>query len=107
VVNASCEMLLRIIHLTNFGRQETPLISGTVNVKIFLASYMISSRPKHVFEAIGELEQKLFEASKPFLDCFHATARVLSEGTPWSVVSKTVAKDISGLLCTYLRTFKV
>ena len=106
-MDASGDMLLRIIQLTNWGRQDTPLISGTVNVKIFLASYMISSRPKHVFEAIGDLEQKVVNASKPLLDCFHATARVLSEGKPWSVVSKTDAKNISVLLCTYLRTFKV
>jgi hypothetical protein len=53
---------MSLIHLYFFGRQ--------VNVKIFLAAYMIAAHPNHVFEGIEELEQKVIEASEPMLACF-------------------------------------
>jgi hypothetical protein len=95
---------------------------------------MIAARPSHVFESIEELEKKVLNASEPMLVCFHKvsrslsydhdtlsilsihssnravylqTAEALKSGQPWPVVKRGVAKDLSALLCTYLRAFKV
>jgi hypothetical protein len=42
-----------------------------VNVKIFLAAYMIAARPNNVFESIDDLEKRVLNASEPLLICFH------------------------------------
>mmetsp|Transcript_6055 Transcript_6055/g.14576 ORF Transcript_6055/g.14576 Transcript_6055/m.14576 type:complete len:1063 (-) Transcript_6055:927-4115(-) len=106
VVTSAKEMLHRVIQLANWGRRGRPLISGTVNVKIYLAAYMIAARPNHVFENVTELEKKVLDASKPTLLLFHATAKALSRGESWHDVKKNVAQKLPSLLCTYLRTFK-
>lgn len=99
-------MLLRIIQLGNWGRADKPFISGTVNIKIYVAAYMIAAKPNHVFENMGELEEKVFDASKPMLEAFHKTATALSQGKTWDFIRKKVAPNLPSLLCTYLRTFK-
>jgi hypothetical protein len=106
VIDACGDMLLRIIQLANWGRHDQPLISGTVNVKIFLAAYMITTKPSRVFETLGYLESKVQEASGPMLACFHETAAALGKGVSWPEVRKDVGKDLCKLLCRYLRTFK-
>ena len=68
---------------------------------------MISARPQHVFESMEELENKVLAASTPLLLAFHETAVKLAAATAWHELRKTSAKDLSSLLCTYLRTFKV
>lgn len=44
------------------------------------------------------------DASRPFVDAFHAIAKELAKGTKWNQIAATA--DIPTLLCTYLRTFK-
>jgi hypothetical protein len=108
VIDACGRMLLRVIQLANWRRHDHPLISGTVNVKIFLAAYMIAAHPSHVFEKPdGDLEQKVLSAAKPMLQCYHDTAAQLAKGVSWPAVRKGVAVQLPALLCQYLRAFKV
>jgi hypothetical protein len=107
VIDACGDMLLRVIQLANWRRNDQPLISGSVNVKVFLAAYMIATHPSHVFEMVGDLASKVLSASRPMLECFHDTATALGAGVSWPLVRKDVAKQLPALLHTYLRTFKV
>mmetsp|Transcript_23312 Transcript_23312/g.58437 ORF Transcript_23312/g.58437 Transcript_23312/m.58437 type:complete len:1029 (+) Transcript_23312:225-3311(+) len=106
VVTAAKDMLHRVIQLANWGRGSKPLISGTVNVKIYLAGYMIAARPNHVFENVADLENKVLLASKPMIEGFHKTAIALSQGKSWNYVRKHISLQLPSLLCTYLRSFK-
>lgn len=106
VMDAAGDMLLRLIQYGNWRRARNPIITGTVNIKIFLAAYMIGAHPQHVFEsADGELEKKVLDASSPFVELFHRIAKGLSEGKSWH--SLALKKELSDHMCTYLRTFKV
>jgi hypothetical protein len=106
IIDVSGDMLFRFIQLSNWNRIKQPLITGTVNVKIFLAAYMIASKPKNVFEEIKELENKVIKAAESLLICVQETVKALRSGKKWSDLKKNIAKDISSILCTYLRTFK-
>lgn len=106
VINCTVDFLFRIIQLCNWRRGQQPLITGTVNAKIFLASFMIAARPHHVFETIGDLEQKVMDASEPMIECFHNTATALASKQTWPEVKKDAAKHLCARLCQYLRTFK-
>ena len=46
-----------------------------VNVRIFLAVYMIVDHPAHVFESMGELEQKLLASAQKLLNIFEEIMR--------------------------------
>lgn len=106
MVSAARDMLHRVIQLANWGRATRPLISGTVNVKIYMAAYMIAARPTHVFESAGELEMRVLNASRSMLGPLHKAATALSQGRTWKHVRTHVAPRLPSLLCTYLRTFK-
>lgn len=63
--------------------------------------------PKRVSMEEGVLESKVFDASTPLLRVFHETAQQLSMGVCWHELRDNTAKDLSALLCKYLRAFKV
>lgn len=102
-LDAGGDMLLRMLQICNWGHKEQPWITGTVNVKIFLAAYMIVAKPSQVFESIEDLEQKLMDATSPMLESVHATAQALSEGKGWAELAPRV---LCTNLITYLRSFK-
>jgi hypothetical protein len=107
VLNASTAMLRRVVQVGNWRRVQNPLISGIVNVKIFLAAYMITSWPSRVFETTGLLESTLYAAARPMLECFHNAALVHSKAASSATLRKEVVEHLSPLLCTYLEAFKV
>ena len=109
VLDTSGDMLLRFMQLCNWKRGMNPLITGTVNVKIFLACYMIAARPTHVFESPEEdLEKKLLECSEPFLACFHEAVDALRQGKGWAFVKQRgLDQRLATSMCLYLRRFKV
>jgi hypothetical protein len=105
VDNATGEILLRVIQLANTGRSH-PLITGTVNVKIFLAAYMIAIFPTHVFEEMGVLETAVYDDTL-MLVSWHKAIDALARGVPWSLVLLETAPELPRFLCRYLRSFKV
>jgi hypothetical protein len=104
VVEAAGDLLMRVIQRCNWGRKNRPLITGTVNTKIYLAAYLIAANPRNVFDEIGELESKVMAAATPLVNAFHEAAELLKLGTHWKQIA--AARRLPGLLCTYLRTFK-
>ena len=69
---------LRRIHMVCTFRHGSPSRSispENINVRVFLAAYMIAYRPGQVFETMGPLENALFDAAKPLLEKFEAIAR--------------------------------
>jgi hypothetical protein len=111
VLDVSGSLLLRFIQLINWNGKRRPnhhvCLTGVINVKIFLAAYMIAARPDRVFESQDEkLEKEVFEASEPLLVCFHQLARNLCERSWAELAGDTDRKQLRTLLCTYLRTFK-
>ncbi len=49
---------------------QRPIGTSKVNVRVFLAAYMIACFPAHVFESMGLLEQILLQAAQRLLEIF-------------------------------------
>ena len=78
-----------------------------VNVRVFLAGYMVAFRPAHVFESMGALEQALLEAATPLLYAFEKICCSLkSNGGHFSLLSADLTKDFPTMLFEYLKRFK-
>lgn len=75
-----------------------------MNVKIFLAAYMVVTKPETVFGDVHDLEQAVIDTGKPMIDAFEKAARLLADGTRWKDVD--TSESIPTLLCKYLRAFK-
>ena len=78
----------------------------TVNVRVFLAAYMIAYRPSHVFESMGPLEQRLFESSIPLLTAFHRIAADVIATKSFQGAAADITAAFQGLLHDYLKDFK-
>ncbi len=75
-----------------------------INVRIFLAAFMISVRPSHVFDAPGgALESALLEASKVLLELFERICGAVSHTVSRSF--STVPMDVTDGFCVALVTF--
>lgn len=99
-------VLLRVIALLNSRNRNTPVITGSVHTKIFLASYLIVSHPDRVFEAEDDLTRALQETTEPMIDAFEGFMRLSKDGVAWQDVRDAQGRDLSTLLCRYLRSFK-
>jgi hypothetical protein len=88
------------------GSPSRALAPENVNVRVFLAGFMIAYRPTHVFESMGALEHALLEATTPLLTTFDRICRILNEKHFFSEVPPDLTKDFSILLFEYLKRFK-
>ena len=110
-VLASMKAALQRIHLQTTFRHGSPsktLQPENVNVRVFLAAYMIAFRSTHVFEGMGPLEQALFESAVPMLNMFHAICDALmaSPNKCFSDVPSALTKEFPTVLFEYLKRFK-
>ena len=110
VIAATKSCLQRIHSLATFrhGSPSKSLVPGNVNVRVFLAAFMIAFRPTHVFESMGALEQALFESAVPLLSSFEriCTALRSSDHTCFQEVPSDLTKDFPTMLYEYLKRFK-
>lgn len=85
----------------------TEYTTECVNVRVFLALYMIALRPTHVFESMGPLETSLWDVAKPLLRCFESIIQQLTarDNMLWAVDIELRA-SFQALLMDYLRKFK-
>ena len=74
-----------------------------VNVRIFLAAYMITVYPVNVFEHTGELEIRLMASAKLLLETFE---KILYSTSPFRGMPHDVTKSFPSQLFDYLRDFK-
>ncbi len=72
VIDATKACLQRVHLLSTFRHGSPPkmLAPENVNVRVFLAGFMIAFRPTHVFESMGTLEQALYDTARPLIAKF-------------------------------------
>jgi hypothetical protein len=78
----------------------------TVNVRVFLAAYMIAARPTHVFESMGQLEQALFDVAGPLIATTERMARDIVAAGSFRGVSRDVAVAFVPQLFEFIRRFQ-
>ena len=109
-VIAATKSMLQRVHLLTTMRHGSPsaaLAPANVNVRVFLAGFMIAYRPTHVFEAMGKLEHELLEAATPLLRTFEAILTALRDNDgSFAAVPHELTKDFPTLLYEYLKRFK-
>lgn len=106
VTEVSRAMLGRLMMLCNYGRGGRPLISGTVNVKIILAAFMIVNKPNMVFENMDDLSNGVIDAGRDFIGKLKDVCKMVAEGESWRAASVKTDKKLPSLLCAYLCKFK-
>jgi hypothetical protein len=99
---------MRVHHLSTFrhGSPRLAVMPENVNVRVFLAAYMIALRPTHVFEAMGALEQSLFEAALPLINTFQRIVERIASAGSFQGVASDLSCDFPTMLFEYLRRFK-
>jgi hypothetical protein len=108
---AAMKAALQRMHLLSTFRHGSPsksLAPENVNVRVFLAAFMIAYRPTHVFEGMGTLEQALLEAAVPLLSQFEKMCKTLlaAPHRNFQYVPADQTKDFPTTLFEYLRRFK-
>ena len=111
VIHATKRLLERIHRLSvimqirNGGSADrTP---ETVNVRVFLALYMISLRPTHVFESMSDNERILFDSSSLLLSYFEDIIQQLClKNYNTLSVDVFLMSSFSTVLLDYLTKFK-
>ena len=108
VISTSKACLQRIHLLCTFrhGSPSRALAPENVNVRVFLAGFMIAYRPTHVFESMGALEQALLDSTTPLIITFDKICQILNEKRFFSAVPHELTKDFPTMLFNYLRCFK-
>ena len=106
---ASARNCLCRIHALALHRHDAPAgetIPDTINVRVFLAAYMIACRPTHVFENMGQLETPLLEVARALIGAFERIACAVLAAGSMQPVDRALTEDFVPLLLRYLRCFK-
>ena len=108
VIAAAKQFLSRVHRLSVVvhGAPVDPAGSATVNVRVFLAAYMIAARPTHVFESMGQLEQAVFEVAGPLIATTERMARDIVAAGSFRGVSRDVAVAFVPQLFEFIRRFR-
>ena len=103
-------ILHRVVVLTSHGVRVCPGSEATkfVNVRVFLAAYMIAFHPGKVFEAINALETELIHRSRKMLVVFDRLCAALMSVKNQTDMCNGVAASIEfpGVLHYYLKAFQ-
>lgn len=107
-VSKACLQRIHLLCTFRHGSPSKALTPENVNVRVFLAGFMIAYRPTHVFESMGALEHALLEAATPLLTTFQKICDTIrsSPGRCFQDVSPDLTKDFATLLFEYLKRFK-
>lgn len=106
-ITAAKALLMRVHHVTTILHGTPPNAVESVNVRVFLAMFMIAIRPTHVFEDINGLERALMDASHRLLGCFESIiSQLLARNFTISNVDFTLRSSFAALLFDYLTKFK-
>jgi hypothetical protein len=100
---------LQRIHLLCVFRHGSPpggLAPENVNIRVFLAAFMIAYYPANVFENMGPLEQALFDVTTPLIVSFEAIMVALSSGLLFKDIDVSFTKDFTALLFRFLKHFR-
>ena len=107
-VTKACLQRIHLLCTFRHGSPSKALAPENVNVKVFLAGFMVAYRPTHVFESMGALEQALLEAAAPLLTTFHNICACIrsSPGRSFQDVPHELTRDFPAMLFEYLKRFK-
>ena len=109
-VIAAARACLQRIHLLTTNRHGSPssaLAPENVNVRVFLAGYMIAFRPTHVFESMGTLEKALYDSAVPLLKQFEQICAVFQSGAgSFDQVPVKLTSDFPTRIFEFLKRFK-
>ena len=107
-VTKACLQRIHLLCTFRHGSPSKALAPDNVNVKVFLAGFMVAYRPTHVFESMGALEQALLEAATPLLTIFHKICACIrsSPGRSFQDVPHELTRDFPAMLFEYLQRFK-
>lgn len=108
-VIAVAKCCLRRIHFLTTFRHGSPVQALTpenVNVRVFLAAYMIAYRPTHVFESMGPLETALLDSARTLLISFDNIIKCVASEGFFQEVPFHLTLDFPVFLFEYLKNFK-
>ena len=108
VIAATKACLLRFHLLTNFRHgspASTVLVPERVNVRVFLAGFMIAYHPT-IFERMGALEQALFDSTVPLIEAFESICHQMAADPSFAHVPHELTKNFPTLLLNFFRAFK-
>lgn len=107
-VSKACLQRIHLLCTFRHGSPSKALTPENVNVRVFLAGFMISYRPTHVFESMGALENALVEAATPLLVTFQKICDCIlnSPSRSFQDVPHELTKDFVPMLFEYLQRFK-
>jgi hypothetical protein len=105
-VTKACLQRLHLLTTFRHGSPPRALAPENVNVRVFLAGYMIAYRSTHVFENMGALEHALLDAATPLLTKFQEMCNVVREKKAFSAVPVELSRDFPTMLFDYLKRFK-
>ena len=111
VIAITKAILQRIHSLSTSGPPSLELTPEIVNIRVFLAGFMIAYRPTvtHVFESVECLEHALLEAATPLISSFEkildAIKRAWATGSFHDVPSD-LTMEFPTPLFKYLKAFK-
>ncbi len=96
---------LSTLHLKIDGSKKFG--TNKVNVRVFLAAYMIACFPAHVFESMGLLEQTLLQAARRLLDIFETICLTLHNnvGRTATNLPRALMDQFPAALAEYLSRF--
>ncbi len=96
------------IHLRTRKHSPTPAVSveTPVNVRVFLAAYMIVYKPEHVFEFNDMLEHNLWRAAAALLEALDAVLSHVHRTGTYVDAPKDATASFSKLLHDYLAAFR-
>ena len=97
---------LHRVHLFSIFRHgNMPAGHDAVNVRVFLALYMIAYRTSHVFETFETVERTLVDASVRLAEVFERIARSVVETGGFTGVQVMLTANFLPMLSTYLTSF--
>lgn len=105
-ITKNCLQRVHILTTLRHGSPPKALGSENVNVRVFLAAFMIAFKPTHVFDSMGVLEQALFESAGPLLTKFQRIVEATASSASFASVSSDVTFNFPLMLFEYFKRFK-
>lgn len=108
VVAAAKACLQRVHILCKRRHRQAPqkLPGVMVNVRAFLAGFMIAFKPSHVFESMGPVEGDLQEAAVSVITRFEKICNAIGEAHHFHALPLHVTDGFAQSLLEYLQCFK-
>jgi hypothetical protein len=106
-VTKACLQRIHLLCTVRHCSPSTAIAPDNVNVRVFLAGFMIAYRPIHVFEEMGALEDALLKAAMPLMTTFQTICdafRAAPRGS-FQEVPHNLTKNMPTLLFEYLKCF--